>query len=266
MTRLKFNRRNFIKSASVATGAIVLPSILKAEYSNKKYKANTLKANLLKMNNPLAIAMWDYSWMLRHHQFGEFEDWDKVLDDFIERGYNALRIDCFPHLIAADRTGEIQEEFLHEREAYKPAYWGNQYTMRSHPRKDLIEFLTKCKERGIYIGLSTWFMGTDRINDTKSIDDFVRVWDETLQFIADNNLMQDVIYVDLLNEYPLWHGLEWFKNEMNQRGNEKLFKENNPDANVPDGVFIKRKNSRFTSLQAEFFQNFIDTTILKLKA
>jgi hypothetical protein len=24
--------------------------------------------------------MWDFSWLLRHHPCGEFEDWDAVLD------------------------------------------------------------------------------------------------------------------------------------------------------------------------------------------
>ncbi len=264
---LKFNRRNFIKQTGLATGGtLLLPSVGQAQIKENKHSSNTSPANLMQMKNPLAIAMWDYSWMLRHHQFGDFEDWDLVLDEFVESGYNALRIDCFPHLIAADRQGNIQEEFLHVREVYKPAYWGNQYTMRSHPRKNLIEFLTKCKERGIYIGLSTWFMGTDRVNDTESIEDFVRLWNETLQFIDDHDLLQDVIYVDLLNEYPLWHGLEWFKKEMNQRGDKKLFKENNPDANVSDNVFMKRKNGGYTKLQAEFFQGFIDNTITVLKA
>lgn len=262
----KLDRRKFLKSTSAIAGATILPLGLSVNYSNPKGRSNKMRANLKQMKNPLAIAMWDYSWMLRHHQFGDFEDWDLVLDGMLERGYNALRIDCFPHLIAADRQGNIQDEFLHVREAHKPAYWGNQFTMRSNPRKNLIEFLTKCKERGIYIGLSTWFMGTDRVNDTESVADFVRVWNETLQFIADNDLMQDVIYVDLLNEYPLWHGLEWFKKEMNQRGNEKLFKENNPDANVPDEVFEKRKNGGYTKLQAEYFQDFIDTSIKELSS
>ena len=194
-------------------------------------------------------------------------DWDKVLDGLVERGYNAIRIDCFPQFIAADNEGNIQEEFLHVREAWKPAFWGNDFTMRSQPRKGLIEFLAKCKERGIYIGLSTWFMphGTDRNLNTKSISDFIRVWDETLQFIQDHDLMQDVIYIDLLNEYPLWHGLEWFKEEMNHRSNEKLFKENNPDANVPDDVFIKRKDSRYTPMQTDFYQGFINNVINQLK-
>ena len=216
------------------------------------------------MEHPIAIAMWDYSWILRHHKYGEFEDWDLVLDGLVERGYNGIRIDCFPHLIAADSMGNIQEEFLHVREAHKPAYWGNQHTMRSHPRKDIVTFLSKCKERGIYIGLSTWFMKSDRVKQFTSTDDFVRAWDETLTFLDSHQLLDHVVYVDLLNEYPLWHGFEWFKKQMNLRGNEKLFKETNPDANVPDEVFQRRKGSSYTALQEEFFQGFIDEVITKL--
>lgn len=263
-----FDRRKFLKSGSIATAsAMVLPAQLIGRDKHTLKTNRALRTDLMQMKKPVAIAMWDYSWLLRHHKYGDFEDWEKVLDQFVERGYNALRIDCFPQFIAADSKGEIQEDFLHVREAWKPAYWGNDFTMRSQPRKGLIEFLTKCKERGIYIGLSTWFMshGTERNLEANSIRDFVRVWDETLQFIHDHHLMDNVIYVDLLNEYPLWHGLEWFKTEMNQRGNEKLFKENNPDANVPDEVFNKRKQG-YTQFQADFFQGFIDDSIKQLKA
>jgi hypothetical protein len=267
MTHSKFNRRNFIKNVSAASGAMMIPSLVSSCNSPMPSTGNKGPADLMKMNKPVAIAMWDYTWLLRHHKQGDFENWDIVLDGLVERGYNAIRMDCFPQFVAADSKGNIQEEFFHIRETWKPSYWGNQFSMHSRPRDGLIEFLAKCKEREIYIGLATWFMphGTERNLEFNGIDDFVRAWDETLSFINDNDLLKNIIYVDLLNEYPLWHGFEWFKKEMNQRSNEKTFKENNPDANVPDEVFMKRKNDRFTPLQQEFYQNFIDTVISKLK-
>ncbi len=139
--------------------------------------------------------------------------------------------------------------------------------MYSRPREGLAEFIRKCNDRGVYLGLATWFMphGTQRNLEFKGEDDFVRAWDETLIFLNENNLLSNVIYVDLLNEYPLWHGFEWFKKEMNMRGNEKMFKENNPDANVPDDAFEKRKGNGFTTLQRQFYQNFIDNVITRLK-
>ena len=49
---------------------------------------------------PLAIAMWDFSWLERRWPGAGYEDWDKVLDELAERGYNAVRIDAYPHLLA----------------------------------------------------------------------------------------------------------------------------------------------------------------------
>jgi hypothetical protein len=34
-----------------------------------------------------AIAMWDFSWLLRHYSTGEFENWDIILDGLVKRGY-----------------------------------------------------------------------------------------------------------------------------------------------------------------------------------
>ena len=41
----------------------------------------------------LTIAMWDQAYLLRHQPGESFADWDRVLDEAVERGYNTLRID-----------------------------------------------------------------------------------------------------------------------------------------------------------------------------
>ena len=53
-------------------------------------------------HTPLAIAMWDFSWLERRFPGGGFEDWDRALDELQERGYVAVRIVACPHLIATD--------------------------------------------------------------------------------------------------------------------------------------------------------------------
>ncbi|MGV8092543.1 MAG: cellulase-like family protein, partial [Mangrovibacterium sp.] len=78
------NRRNFCKySALAASGVTLFPS--------QSVRGKSLLQE--RLEKTLAIAMWDYSWILRHHRYGEFEDWDKVLEELAERGYNAIRID-----------------------------------------------------------------------------------------------------------------------------------------------------------------------------
>ena len=49
----------------------------------------------MKLNDvkkPLAITMWDSSWLRRRYAGGGFESFDTALDELVERGYNAVRI------------------------------------------------------------------------------------------------------------------------------------------------------------------------------
>jgi len=47
----------------------------------------------------LTLAMWDQAFLLRHGPGGSFADWDRVLDETIERGYNTVRLDPMPQWI-----------------------------------------------------------------------------------------------------------------------------------------------------------------------
>ena len=49
--------------------------------------------------HPRAITMWDFSWLERRWPGAGFEDWDVALDELKERGYNAVRIEAYPHLV-----------------------------------------------------------------------------------------------------------------------------------------------------------------------
>ena len=159
------------------------------------------------LKRPVAIAMWDFSWLLRH-PLGEFSDFDRVLDELAERGYDAVRIDAFPQLVAADAEGKITEEFFIPKRKWDSPTWGPAYSCSVRPREALTEFLTKCRARGIRAGLSSWFLGHDANSRNRlftGVDGFVRAWEETLAFLEEQGLLHDVLYVDLLNEYPFWH-------------------------------------------------------------
>jgi len=47
----------------------------------------------LKTQTPLRICMWDFSWLT----CGHFADLPRRVAEAAERGYNALRVDVFPH-------------------------------------------------------------------------------------------------------------------------------------------------------------------------
>jgi hypothetical protein len=201
------------------------------------------------VNGRLAIAMWDFTWLLQHQEYAAFEDWDKVLDELVERGYNAIRIDVFPQMVAADPYGNIAEEVTHSKYDLVPPMWGNAFTITYNPRKSIEEFILKCEDRGIYIGLSTWFFGddTNRNDKIQGLNEFIRVWDETLDFLNSKNLLKNVIYVDLLNEYPFYHGFNYLTNMLKTMSEPK-------DA-------VKEYNKK----QIQYYNKFITESLIKFK-
>jgi hypothetical protein len=153
-----------------------------------------------------AVTMWDFSWLLR--RFGaeaEYQDVEQVLDELADRGYDVVRIDAFPHWIAADRDGAHADRFVAEPQ---PAgfMWGNHEQVVVEPRRALLEFLTGLSARGLQAGLSTWFTPdtTSRADQIETPADLARIWLETLRTIADAGLLDTIAYVDLCNEWPAW--------------------------------------------------------------
>ncbi|MGD9329251.1 MAG: cellulase-like family protein [Cyclobacteriaceae bacterium] len=257
-------RRKFLKKSILTTGCVLSPGI--SIPGILPITNNKAPIRISELENPVAIAMWDYSWILRHHRYGEFENWDRVLEELAARGYDAIRIDAMPQFVAADTDGQISNTFRSVKTDWTPSLWGNDYTMTFNPREALLEFLPVCQQHGIKVGLASWFLrhGTARKDIFLEEGGLLRAWVETLDFLSDNNLLENVMYVDLLNEYPNWHGYDWFKNEMNKRSDMDKFLLDNPEANAPpeDANFGK---SRTNPLQQQFYNEFIQSTISPLK-
>ena len=164
-----------------------------------------IDSKLLESNRRFAVTMWEYSWLVqRSGKQSEYTDWDKALDELVERGYDCIRIDAFPHLIAGGPDGNILEDFIM---LPIPDFfmWGNHTKVKVQPRKSLIEFMNKVKERGIYVGLSGWYNDdtTHRKSTIKFPEDYSRIWIETLDYLKENDLLNIVVWVDICNEFPL---------------------------------------------------------------
>ncbi len=258
------DRRDFIRNFSLAAGMVSLPGMT-GPFTDSLLPDPEKIVRVSNLGRPLAIAMWDYSWILRHHRYGEFENWDVVLEGLADRGYNAIRIDAMPQYVAADTSGQVDQEFRSVKDGWRPSLWGNDYTMSFRPREALLEFLPKCKKYGIKVGLATWFIrhGTVRKEIFNEEGGLLRAWDETLTFLKSNDLLDNVIYVDLLNEYPNWHGYDWFKKRMNSVTDANQYKLNNPDANLPEPGATERKGN---SLQRKFYNDFINSLTGTLKS
>lgn len=157
------------------------------------------------MPSRFACTMWEFSWLVRRSgKEAEYANWDRVLDELAERGYNCIRIDAFPHLVAADALGARVDEFTI---LPQPGYfmWGNHEAVQANPRAGLVEFIGKAKQRGIYIGLSSWFNDDTlhRRAEVRTPADYARIWMETLDLLDGASLLDRIVWVDLCNEFPL---------------------------------------------------------------
>lgn len=154
----------------------------------------------LTTRSPLAIAMWDFSWLERRWPGAGYEDWDIALDELAERGYDAVRIDAYPHLVAAGPHREW--ELLPE---WSTNDWGAPARCRVRVIPALMEFIGKCRERDVKVGLSTWFR-QDLDNHRLHIptpEAHAAIWIATLEHLKSAGLIDALLYVDLCNEWPI---------------------------------------------------------------
>lgn len=221
--------------------------------------------SLAKLEKPLAIAMWDFSWILRHHRYGEFEDWERCLGELVERGYDAIRIDTMPQYVATDSNGQMTERFRSIREDWTPLKWGNDFSMEFCPRQALLEFLPLCERFGVKVALSSWYIAhSEKRQLFREAGAFLRAWEETLHFLQEHDLLNNVIYIDLLNEFPFWHGYDWLKLELDARSEIKQFRIDAADANVPDNVGVGTRLS-LNAEQKTYCNAFIHEHLSALK-
>lgn len=152
------------------------------------------------LRHPLAITMWDFSWLERRWPGGGYEDWDRALDELVERGYDAVRIDAYPQLVAADADRE-----WHLLPPWSVQDWGSPEPITVRVWPALSEFMRKCAERGLRVALSSWFQNdtAERRLAIPGPAALATVWGATLARLEGEGLLDHVLYVDLCNEWPL---------------------------------------------------------------
>lgn len=183
-------RKEFLKYSALALAAFATTGVRSS--NNSISIVNNIKGK------PLAITMWDFSWVERRWTGGGYEDWDKVLDELLDRGYNAVRIDAYPHLIAADPLKEWTLVPVWDRHD-----WGSPGIIKVEITNSLIEFISKCKKRNIKVALSTWYR-EDEDNTRMQLTTPQKMadsWLKVLDIVENADLLDSILYVDMCNEW-----------------------------------------------------------------
>jgi hypothetical protein len=170
---------------------------------------------LTQLKQPRAITMWDFSWIERRWPGAGYECWDRALDELAVRGYDAVRIDACPHLTARDAAREWTVI-----PCWNQQDWGSPARVRIQIQPALNTFLRKCRDRGILVGLSSWFQRVEEAN-VRAIPTagcHARIWKETLDTIAADGLLDTILYLDFCNEWPLFCWAPFFKPGSDDKG------------------------------------------------
>ncbi|MBV9499494.1 MAG: hypothetical protein JO138_08970 [Acidobacteriaceae bacterium] len=187
------DRRSFLISSvtGVASTAVKAP-----DQAPQESRARRLHA----IQRPFAITMWDFSWLERRWPGAGYEDWDLALDGLIQRGYDAVRIDAYPHFIAANPSAAW--ELI---PCWSTQDWGSPAKNIVQVQPALNQFIRKCGDRKLRVGLSTWFRHDpdQTFMRIHTPEDHGRIWKVTLDSIARDDLLPHILYVDLCNEWPL---------------------------------------------------------------
>lgn len=153
----------------------------------------------------LTIAMWDFSWLNGHYPGGPFADFNKAVDELVERGFNSVRIEAYPHLIGAlktlDETTHVPAKPL-DNWGQSDRPWDHQVAL------ELVEFMTVCRDKGVGVILSTWGAGKPEIapnmDEEQAFELYWKGWRAVLDLLAGRDLLGHVLYVDFDQEFPFF--------------------------------------------------------------
>lgn len=143
----------------------------------------------------LAMANWDHGWLIRRDgRQVEYRSLARSMRELAERGYNALRVDVFPHLIASRPDGVVVDRF---------DVLPGEGACQVQPRKLLLELAGLAREHDIRLWLTSRFLPDTqaRRNFVRRPRDFVDVWLQTLDLLRREGLVDVVAALDFCHEF-----------------------------------------------------------------
>ena len=157
----------------------------------------------------LTIAMWDVAYALRHQPGGSFADYDRVLDEAVERGYNTLRIDPMPQWLDFSKPERILE-WPDPHQPYMPWNWNT--AVKGPVALWVMEFIEKLQKRSsLHYTLSGWWFmpGSPTsppvpaaLRKPKYMAEGAEMWAVLLTDWRKRFGLDRIIYVDIANETP----------------------------------------------------------------
>jgi hypothetical protein len=214
------NRRAFLKTValgSVGAGSLLLNNGMEANAAAPdKIDADPCRCGMINYfdkGTPLTISMWDFSWLLGHHKDGPYENLAKCVEEAAERGYNTLRIDCFPsHILEGTSTFEKR----YGQSAIIPCWGDTLVTHEENVLKKVAELSELCRKNEIWLGLDSWdkghmfghkkWLGLDSMinpeDEEKMFTGFSQTWVKAIRLMREEGILERAVWIAPMNEVP----------------------------------------------------------------
>jgi hypothetical protein len=157
----------------------------------------------------LTMAMWDQAYVMRHLPGGSFADYDRVLDETVERCYNTVRIDPMPQWIDLRRPDRVLE-WGDPHQPFMP--WGANTAVKGPAGNWIIEFMEKLQKRpSLHYTLSAWWFASPPpatpvspplLCNPANMTEGAEMWAVMLRDWKQRFGFDRLIYVDIANEVP----------------------------------------------------------------
>ena len=109
------------------------------------------------------LTMWDWSWVSHHVPGGAFADWPRVLGEARERGFDTIRFDPLPDLVALE-PDEPARVRVPAHDA--PVGWVEvPAEQQLDPLEAVLEFADAARSAGMSVILSSWGINRGRSRD-----------------------------------------------------------------------------------------------------
>ena len=230
------NRLDFLK---LSASAFLFPGALNAQPFNRTENEPVSNDGCHYWNKKtrLAISMWDFSWLTDSGKGGSWENLEQRVAEAAERGYNTLRVDCFPSRIL-EKTTSFRKGYQKAEGQFLPV-WGKVTTdVTYNMLQKMKELADLCRKHNIWLGLDSWekwhMMGyespeslNDRLpvpmqNEEKVFRDFAHTWVKALRMMREEGVLERAVWVAPMNEVPHFcsRGLESIRQINDQELNE----------------------------------------------
>jgi len=188
----------------------------------------------------LTVAMWDFSWLHASHPGGPYAGPERRVAEARERGYNTLRVDCFP-----SRFTEPKSTFEKNWTAGAdlPAWGQRAVTFTCEVRKKVAELAAHCRKHGVWLGLDSWdkahmFGHDDTIaeaDEERELTRYGETWAKALKLMREDGVLERAVWIAPMNEVPHYAGrkisaLARLKDQPKHEGETQLNRDQQADA------------------------------------